>query len=810
MKTWHKITIGLGITFIVLLIAIIIFSKNVLYNSLPEYDGEIESNQINEQVEIFRDSLAIPYILAKTDMDAYFALGYAHAQERLFQMDFIRRAGSGRLSEVFGRKTLPYDKMFKTLGIYKAAELSLSSLDKHTIDVLHAYSNGINKYLEENSGKLPLEFAMLNYSPNKWKPIHSLIVAKMLAWELNISWWTDFSFTHLIQKFGKEKAKEILPNFEQNQNYIISNKLTAADNIALGLVETDKSFRKFMGFEGTHIGSNNWVVDGKHSSSGKPIIANDPHLAFQAPARWYLAVIKAGDKTTAGFTLPGLPAVVIGKNDNISWVVTNVMADDADFYFETLDSSKTNYLLDGKWVKLNTYTDTIFIKDELPVILKIKSTHRGPIISNIHPYNVLYKNKYRKNGTVSVRWTALDKSTELSSFLAINNASNYNQFKEALRTFYAPGQNFVYADKFGNIAYICGARLPIRETVAPSLVYDGTTSVSDWKGFVSYENMPKLYNPSNGFIATANNKVVQNFPQHISNLWEPDSRINRITELLSKKAIHTTSDFMNYQNDYYSDYASKLTPIILDAFKNASIKEKNLKLALKLLKRWDFTFSAESQTPTIYTRFLQKLIYNTFADEMGKTYLQEYSFIANIPYRVIMQLLKQESSEWFDNVKTGKFETKNDIIRKSLVDALTELEKENSRDLYLWQWGDFHTVTFKHTFSGVNSLLDKIINIGPFPIGGDGTTVNNGEYSFNKPYANNLGPSMRYIYDFNDPENFTCILPTGQSGHFLSNHYKDMTEKWLKGKYIKVNTNIEKNIELYKNRLTILKNNSKN
>ncbi|MFH0735123.1 MAG: penicillin acylase family protein [bacterium] len=794
MKNWQKALFGLGITFIVVLISVIFFSYNIIKNTLPTYDGEIECKDVLSKVEIYRDSLAIPYIKAPKDLDAYFALGYVHAQERLFQMDLMRRAGSGRLSEIFGKKTIPYDKMFKTLGLQRVVNDNFTQIDKQTLQVLSAYSNGVNYFIHQNKDNLPLEFAVLDYRPYDWKPTHSLLIAKMLAWELNISWWTDFSFTHLVQKFGYDKIKDILPNFEQNKEYLISKQIKSLEAINSGLVETDKKFREFVGFEGTHIGSNNWVVNGTHSASGKPIIANDPHLAFQAPGRWFIAVIKADNRTTAGLTLPGVPGVVIGKNDKISWTVTNVMADDADFYIEQLDSSKSNYLLDGNWKKLNIIKDTVYVKDGNTEILEIKQTHRGPIISDIHPFNVIYPNKYRKNPVLSMRWTALDYSNELLSFLAINKSKNFGEFKEAVKYFHTPGQNFVYADIDGNIGYICGAKLPIRKTSSPTLIFDGTTSNSDWSGFVPYEQMPKIYNPANGFIATANNKVVESFPYHISNLWEPNSRILRITGLLKSKDKHSVKDFQIYQNDYYSEYASELVPFVISAFNNAEIKEKNLVLALKLLKKWDFNMDADSQVPTIYANFLQHLIKNIFADEMGKTYLQEYSFIANIPYRVVLQLLYQNSSIWFDNVKTQKYENRDDIVRKSLIDALSELEDKLGNELYLWQWGTIHKVTFKHSFSGFSSFTDKFVNIGPFEIGGDGTTINNGEYSFNKPFANNLGPSMRYIYDFADPDNFYCILPTGQSGHIFSLNYKNMTKNWLSGKYIKVNTNFD-NIE---------------
>ncbi len=804
MRTYKKVTIAFFITIFLIVVSITVFAYLLINKSKPEYNNSISTDKIKGEVNIYRDSLGIVYIDSKNPADAAFALGYAHAQERLFQMDLIRRAASGRLSQVFGKKTIPFDKMFLTLGIKDIAKQKFAELDYNTKTILYSYTNGINYFIENNKSKLPIEFSILNYIPYNWKPEHSLYIAKMLAWELNISWWSDFAFSHLINKFGADKSLELLPLYDQNSTYIINEITKYYSNTNNNLVAVDKNFRRFIGIEGTHIGSNNWVISANKSLSGKPIIANDPHLSLQSPSRWFIAVIKSGNNTTAGFTLPGLPAIVIGKNDNISWAVTNVMTDDADFYAEKLDSTGLQYLLDGNWKELTIKKDTIYVKDGKNIPLLIKSTHRGPIISDIHLFNKIYPNKYRKNSILSMRWVALDKTgDELTSFLKLNNAKNFNEFKEAIRYFYTPGQNFLYADISGNIGYVCGARIPIRANNSPSFVYDGTLSSNDWKGFVPYEAMPVFYNPTKGFIATANNKVDPKFSYHISNLWEPDSRINRINYLLNNKEKHSIKDFMIYQNDYYSDYASKLVPYLIKAFDNVEVKDKNLAFAIKLLKKWDYNVLAGSQTPTIYAVFLQKLIENTLQDEMGKTYLQEYRFIANIPYRVIMRLLNNPNSVWFDNVKTDKVENRDDIIRKSLTDALTELEFYYSKDITDWQWGKIHTVTFKHNFSGNSTLIDKFFNVGPFHIGGDGTTVNNGEYNFNKPYTNNLGPSMRFIYDYNDSENIYLILPTGQSGHPFGKHYKNMTYHWLNGNYIKVNTNIEKNKHFFEDCIAI-------
>jgi len=377
----------------------------------------------------------------------------------------------------------------------------------------------------------------------------------------------------------------------------------------------------------------------------------------------------------------------------------------------------------------------------------------------------------------------------------------------------------VYGDVHGNIGYICAARLPIRPVNSTTLIYDGTNSKNDWTGFVPYDEMPKLFNPPQNFIASANNKTVQDFKYHISNIWEPSSRIERITELLQSKPLHSIQDYKNYQLDFVSPYAKKITKYILSAFDSVKVTDKNLKLTLELFRNWDGNMDPMSQTPTIYTRFFQYLIKNIFQDELGEDMLKEYVFVANVPYRIIPKMLEDNRSQFFDDISTPKVEKRDDIIRKSLVDAVTELENSYGHDIAKWQWGEIHQVTFKHMFHGISGLLDKVINIGPFNIGGDGTTIFNTEYSFpelfekthdgkllhrSEPYSNILGPSMRYIFDFGNPDYMEFILPTGESEHIVSKHYNDMSKMWLEGNYIKLPLGEDEFIQTSKQRLELV------
>lgn len=804
MNRWIKNIIGITAAIIIIIAVLIIGSIFMLKSSLPEYSGEQIVENIKNEISIYRDIYGVAYINSPNEMDVYFGLGYAHAQERLFQMDFSRRAGQGKLSEIFGTETILFDKMFRTIGLSELAKQNYLKYDPLSKQILISYANGVNEFIRTSPDKLTIEFDLLGYKPSLWKPEHSLIIAKLMAWELNISWWSDIALSHLIQKFGEEKVKDILPTFDENAPTIVTKNYQSYSNISLDLIKVDKSFRNFSGMNGTHIGSNNWVVNGEKSKSGLPIIANDPHLSFSTPAKWYVVSLHSEHFNADGFTLPGVPGIVIGKNKNISWVVTNVMADDSDFYIEKLDSLEEHYYFNDQWLPLTIKQDTISVKDSASVIFSIRKNHRGPIISDIHTYKKLFPNDEQKSSDVSMKWSALEFSNELLSIYKINHAKNWKEFNDALELFHSPGQNFVYTDMEGNIGYVAGVKLPKRKSNSPTFISDGIRGDDDWVGYVNFSENPRVFNPTENFIASANNKTIENYPYHISNLWEPRSRINRITELLNMNEKHSSEDFKKYQNDFFSHYAKDLVPYIISAFENYKINDKNLSASLRILDKWDYMMIAESQVPSIYVIFFQYLMKNIFEDELGERLFKEYIFLANIPYRVVAQLLKKNSSDWFDDVNTEVIENRDEIIRKSLIQTVEYLENNYGDSPEYWQWGEIHNITFKHYFSGTSSLIDKLLNIGPYKIGGDGTTVFNTEYSFTDPFECKLGPSMRFIYDLSKPDEFEFILPTGQSGHFFNKHYNDMTELCLKGEYIRVNTNIDTIKSKYKHLLKLI------
>lgn len=807
MKKWVKIVLSSLIAIlIIILIGGAIFYR-MLRASLPDYNGTVHSEKIKEDISVYRDSMGVPYIIANNDEDVAYALGYVHAQERLFTMDLARRAGEGKLSEILGKKTIPFDAMFLTVGIEKTAEKIIKQMSPDEINILQAYSNGVNKYIENHKGKYPIEFDILGYNPAKWTPIDCMVIGRMMAWELNLSWWTDFAYTQLAQKLGTKKVQEIIPTYPEDGPFVVPSELKTYPKITDSFIKTDRAFRNFFHLNGTHLGSNNWVVNDKLSESGEPIIANDTHLSLDAPSKWFVVVIKSPDWNVSGFSLPGVPVVVIGKNQNISWTATNIMLDDADFYLEKLDSARTKYFYDNKWHDLDITKDTIKVKNALDTVITIRSTVHGPIISGIHPASVVYPKERNDSVNISMKWLGNEVSDEFLTFLKIDKAKNWNEFTDAFQTYTVPGQNFVYGDNKGNIGYVFGAKLPIRGENDLTFIFDGTTDKYDWIGFVPRSELPRFLNPKQNFIATANNKTEKSFKYHISNFWEPASRIERIDDLLTSKEKYSVSDFMNYQMDFVSPYAKKITKYILDAFKNVEVTSPDLSLALKLFSNWNYNMNQYSQVPTIYAVFLKHLIKNIYFDEMGPDLFNEFQFTTNTVYRSLLKVLSDPTNSWFDNINTSAKETEPEIIRKSMGDALDELEKEFGDNISTWQWGRLHKVIFRHPFSGFSSIVDQYIDIGPYSIGGDGTTVFNTEYPFYKSvkgypqfthseFQNTVGPVMRYIYDFSKPNQFYMILCTGESGNVFSHHYRDMTPMWLEGKYVTVktdSTSIKKN-----------------
>jgi penicillin amidase len=456
------------------------------------------------------------------------------------------------------------------------------------------------------------------------------------------------------------------------------------------------------------------------------------------------------------------------------------MSDEADFYIERIDTTdEPRYYYDNEWRPLTVREEEIRVKGDTTVSIVIRSTHHGPIVTDI----TTPLKKSSSSYVASMRWTGAEFSDQVEAFNKINRARTWEEFTRGVSEFSGPGQNFVYGDVRGNIGYWCGVKLPLRGKQSTLLPLPGWDPSVEWRGFVPFKELPHLFNPPEGYIATANNKVVDDaYPHYISDLWEPASRIVRLREVLGHQTGFSVQDFERLQNDVFSHQAQRILPHVLTALEDSSLGVPEEDRVLQYLKNWNLMFTREDIASTIYHAFLVTLMANTFRDEMGDSLFHDWSVLVNVPVRVTTKLVEEGVSNWFDDVRTDSVETRDQIIRKSMRDALRGLSDSIGTQTKNWRWGDVHTVTIKHPF-GLVKPFDRLFNIGPFPYGGGPTALMSGEYSLNTPFQVTVAASFRQIFDFAHPDEWRAVLPSGQSGQVLHQHYDDQTHLWLNGAY---------------------------
>jgi penicillin amidase len=490
----RKIKIIFGVVASLVVIAGVIFFalRYLVTKSFPQYSGTITVSGLRHEVTVARDEFGVPHIAAENDYDMFFAQGYVHAQDRLWQMDIARRAGEGRLSEVLGSSTIKFDKMLRTIGFEATAQKLERQISPKSKEILQAYADGVNEFIRTHKGKYPVEFDMLNYEPEKWTPVHSLMISRLMAWELNISWHVDIVLGELVAKLGEAKAQQVFPTYPENAPVIVDHNMSSRSLSELkNFVSVETAFREFFGTTGTHIGSNAWAVSPQHAEGGSAMLASDPHLGLGLPAKWYEIHLKSDSFDAAGVSLPGTPLIIIGHNHDVAWGLTNVMADDADFYMERIDSTGADvYRYKGEEKAIEIILDTIVVKDSSSVAFTIKKTIHGPAVNEIYPLETIDQSNF-----ITMRWTGFEMSDELYGIYLVNTSRDWQSFLSGVKQFTVPGQNFVYADRSGNIGFHPGVRLPVRKNQNPTLPCIGWTGENEWTGFVPFDELPSRYNP---------------------------------------------------------------------------------------------------------------------------------------------------------------------------------------------------------------------------------------------------------------------------------------------------------------------------
>ena len=757
--------------FLSLLAIGIILASYLYYVTYNSKSGTKNLVGLQGQVIVQWDNYGIPHINAlSSDQDAFFALGYLHAQDRLWQMEFQRHVVKGSLSEIFGKATLSQDKFLRTWGFYRAAEAAWPALDDNTKAIVHSYTAGVNAFLAH--GKLPLEFKILRYKPGLWTDIDSIAWQKMMAYDLQNIWQQKITNYLITKQLGGKQlailkpaypvtAPTILTEADLKRSHLLSpvitkpsSQLTEKSGLAAELAaiqQTAESIQTSLGFaDMTGKGSNNWVIAGRYTRTGKPLLANDPHLSLNAPSLWYLAELKGPTLHVTGATLPGIPTVAIGHNDDIAWGVTNVNPDTQDLYVELQDAP------------LKILHETIKVRGEASVDLPVYISQHGPIISPISDASKI-------NQFVALKWTGLMAGdTTVASFIKINYAKNWQDFTDALKEFIVPAQNFVYADTKGNIGYYMAGKIPLRKNSDTGLPFLANDHEHEWSSFIPFAKLPHVLNPAEGYIATANNAIVPNtYPYEITFRWsEPPYRIKRILSLLKAAQYPVDVAYMQkMQADTFSELWLDLRPQLLKTKPLDNASEK----ALAILQQWDGKSDLKNVGATVFAYWYDELL------QMPKL-----SFAKQ--WREPL-FIKQQLTDNGEYCRDPQTKTCADYQSKTLQQAMQKLVTRLGANTRNWKWQNVHTAVF-------NELgLGKINAIGwmwrrSIATPGSVYTVNVGTYRAASSLEQDLGPSYRQIVDLGQLDNSLYILTLGQSGNLFARHYADQMRLWRNGQYL--------------------------
>ena len=771
----------------------------LLRRPLPKFKGTLNFPELHEPVEIITDRYGVPHIYAENEDDLFFAQGYAHAQERLWQMELNRRVGSGRLAEIFGPVALEADRMSRRIGMHRSSQDEAKQLPGHNRRILEAYACGVNAYIDRHKHNLPLEFTLLRFKPTPWRIADSIQWSKMIGWNLSGNWETEMVRARIVSTLGAQRAAKLEAGYDSKHPLIIPPGI-AYQGINLGMLEQYEQLKQLSGF-GMLGASNNWVIDGNLSTTGSPILCNDPHLGQVAPSIWYECHLAAGDINVVGASFPGAPGIIIGHNDHIAWGVTNAISDTQDLYIEKFNpQNPRQYEYKGQWEEATIVREEIKVKGiREPIVEEVRITRHGPILTNL-PFTT-NGNISSSNGThiqetelpLALRWTGLEQCHIISAVQKINRATNWDEFREGLRDWDVPPQNVVYGDREGNIGYIMAGAIPVRGQDQHLLPTPGWTGEYEWTGLIPFEELPQTFNPEQHFIVTANNRVIDdNYPYYITHEWLNGYRAQRIRDLLLNKDKLSPDDMATIQSDQYALPAVEIVPHILAITTETPLE----KAAQDVLRIWNYTLTTDSVAASIYTTFLNKLERIVFeailgADEAlisdflgrGATILATMNGYASRSKPLLIRLMNEGDDSWFtDAAISNGPKSWHAALSRAFNAAVEELKSTLGDNISRWQYGQIHQMTYNHPLGAVKPL-NKIFNRGPYPLGGDIDTVNMGASQPAQPDVVITVPSYRQIVNLADMKSSRSGHAPGQSGHTVSRHYDDFIKPWLSVKH---------------------------
>lgn len=800
----------------VLLLVVVVAAGGYVYlrQSLPDYDADATVAGLSGDVDIVRDADAIPHIFATTRRDGLFGLGYVHAQDRLWQMEFQRRIGHGRLSEIFGAATIAQDRFLRTVGFGRAARRAWDRLPAETKGDVDAYVAGVNAFISNHHGRrLPPEFTLLRFEPEPFSGVDVLVWVKMMAWDLSGNYASELVRRDLLAKLGPERVNQLLPPYPVDGLSILNDQpatppVTAVPS-GVPTSAPGQSSSAWPRFEqmlsgghpmvartllagATHeaIGSNNWVVDGTLTATGSPLLANDPHLAAHVPSIWYLAHVSAGEFDIIGATLPGTPAVALGRNAHLAWGATNVGADVQDLYRERLDPTGTFAEFQGQQEPITVVPETILVKGAEPVVVDVRITRHGPLISDaINATNAASTASPAPPPLepLAFRWTALDdEDLTITAFMRMNQARTWDDVTTALKDYSTPAQNFVFATTDGHIGYYAPGHIPVRASGDGLQPAEGWTGQAEWTHYVPFDQLPHTFDPPSHMIVTANNRPSGAADAPALALEYPNPyRARRIVELLSEITATrklTPDDFSRIQGDTVSLHARDLLPRLLAHVQPNTALDRQ---AVEMLRAWNDDARGDSAAAAIFEAWFLRLAPSIAGDELGPLSASYETRFSGITRFVEASL--DGNPIWCDNATTATRETCDDVVTTALHAAVEQLSERLGPEASRWRWDSVHTAVFPH--QGLDSVrFLKPLLSRRLPSPGDWSTVNVGPVAADAPFEQRSVPSYRGIFDLSRANDSRLIDPVGESGHFLSPHYDDFMKDWSELRYRKART----------------------
>jgi penicillin G amidase len=768
-----------------------------VYRPLPQLDGTATLPGLHAKVTVDRDSWGIPHIQAGSLNDLVEAQGYVMAQDRLWQMDLLRRLARGELSEIFGEQALKLDREYRTLGFNRAAERDVELLDAESRSTIEAYAHGVNHFIETHRNRLPLEFLLLHYKPRPWRPADSYAIGGYMFETLTDTWEAEIARATVTERVGFDRARNLFSQDSEMDRFVVGGPdasnprhrpeddedddeemqagavvktgFRGAPNATVAPAASDRTSPLWPSVEGwlsgaseevrRALGSNNWVISGAHTASGKPLLANDTHLELTVPSIWYQVHLTAPGWNLKGFTLPGAPLVIIGHNDRIAWGFTNNFADVQDLYVETFNAARPDeYRVRRLWQKAQVVEETIHVKGRPDEKLDVVITRHGPIV--------------RREGekAYALRWTALDPGCLTSSYTVLGRAQNWEQFRKEARSVCGPGQNAVYADVDGNIGYIMAAHVPVRKKGRGEVPVPGDTDDYEWAGYVPFEQLPQVFNPESGLIATANARVAgPRYKPYLTDRWEEPYRTARIYDLLKNKHGLLPADMLNVQTDTYSYPHLFLANQLEAAAKTGRPKDPRAQTLIERLKDWNGI--AETDSPivsflaAVRRSALEILLEPYLGQETGLyQWWRTTSFLRKI--------LTDRPAIWLP----AGFRNYDDLLLAAADRGVAKLESDwKSGRIEDWNWGRVNSLEMLHAL-GREGVLRPLLGITDKPQAGTLYSV--------RAASRHVGPAMRFVADLANWDDSIMLIPTGESGQFGSAHYTDQFPYWYQGKPI--------------------------